>query len=212
MIMEINRYKVNVIEKPTNIFGLKYEPQLEDKYNNDADIAYFHRAGFVELSDKNIELMNVLSKRYSTHGIMEIGVSKNEPRSFTNILLSNKSDDVPYIGLVTNHKLHLDNFSKNIFTTRESSSNQLMIRNFIRSIGIKKISILVIDGWHSVNAVINDWKYTDLLSDDAVVVFHDTNYHPGPALILPAIDEKLFKVEKFFENEFDYGMATAYRI
>ena len=75
-----------------------------------------------------------------------------------------------------------------------------------------KISILFIVGWHSLNAVINDWKYDDMLADDAIVMFHDTNYHPGPAVFMEFIDKKIFKVEKHFQGEADYGVGIAYKL
>ena len=75
-----------------------------------------------------------------------------------------------------------------------------------------KLSILFIDGWHSLNAVINDWQYVDMLSDNGIVVFHDTNYHPGPTIFVEAIDGKMFRVEKYFESQDDYGVSVAYRI
>lgn len=212
MIIDVNNYKVNVIENPTKIYGLKFEPQLEEKYDNDADIAYFHRGGFTEVSANNFNLMQELAKKYLTHGVMEIGVSRNGEGSFTKAILNNKPDNIPYLGVDIDDKSYLDNIDKNIFTIKENSFNQETIRNYAKEIGLNKISLFFIDGWHSVNAVINDWKYADMLSDNGIVVFHDSNYHPGPLLILPAIDKNMFKIETYFKNEFDYGMAVAYKI
>lgn len=207
----INGWDVNILEFPTNIIGLKFKPQLEDKYDNDADIAYFHRGGFIEVSNQNFELMDSLAKKYCTHGVMEIGVSRNGEGSFTRAILNNKPDDVIYLGVDLDDKTYLNNKDKKVYTIRENSFNQDSVRNYIKEIGMEKISLLFIDGWHSVNAVINDWLYSDLLSDNGIVVFHDTNYHPGPAIFLDAIDENLFKIETYFEGA-DYGMAVAYKI
>jgi hypothetical protein len=212
MKIVINNWDVNILENDTDIYGLKFKPQLEDKYDNDADIAYFHMGGFVEVSDQNFQLMDSLAKKYSTYGIMEIGVSRNGDRSFTRALLNNKPDNVPYLGVDLDDKTYLNNVDKNIFTIKENSFNQESVRKYIKEIGMEKISILFIDGWHSVNAVINDWLYSDMLSENGIVVFHDTNYHPGPAVFLPAIDSELFRVEYCFENQADYGMAIAYKI
>ena len=212
MKIVINNWDVNILENDTDIYGLKFKPQLEDKYDNDADIAYFHMGGFVEVSDQNFQLMDSLAKKYSTHGIMEIGVSRNGDRSFTRALLNNKPDNVPYLGVDLDDKTYLNNVDKNIFTIKENSFNQESVRKYIKEIGMEKISLLFIDGWHSVNAVINDWLYSDMLSENGIVVFHDTNYHPGPVVFLPAIDSELFRVEYCFENQADYGMAIAYKI
>ena len=116
MILEVNRYIVNVHENPTNIFGLKFEPQMDERYNNDADFAYFHRGGFIEVSNNNFQLMDSLAKKYSTHGIMEIGISRNGEGSFTRALLNNKPDNIPYLGIDLDDKSYLNNPNKNIFT------------------------------------------------------------------------------------------------
>jgi len=42
------------------------------------------------------------------------------------------------------------------------------------------IDFLFIDGWHSVNQRLADWRYVERLSPGGVVVMHDTNVHPGP--------------------------------
>ena len=207
----INGWEINVLEIETDIFGLKFKPQMDSPYDNDADSERFHSGAPVEVSDQNFTLMESLAKKYCTHGVMEIGVSRNGARSFTRAILNNKPDDVPYLGVDLDDKTYLYDDSKKIYTLQENSFNQESVRNYINYIGMDKISLLFIDGWHSVNAVINDWLYSDLLSDNGIVVFHDTNYHPGPAVFLPAIDTNLFKVEYHFESN-DYGMGVAYRL
>lgn len=207
----INGWEINVLELETDIFGLKFKPQMEAPFDNDADAERFHCGAPTEVSDQNFQLMESLAKQYCTHGVMEIGVSRNGDRSFTRAILNNKPDDVPYLGVDLNDKTYLYDDSKKIYTLQENSFNQSVVRDYIKYIEMNKISLLFIDGWHSVNAVINDWMYSDLLSENGIVVFHDTNYHPGPALFLPAIDDKLFKVESYFESN-DYGMAVAYKL
>jgi len=85
-------------------------------------------------------------------------------------------------------------------------------RNYLKQIGIDEIDVLFIDGWHSLNTVINDWKYTDLLSKQSVVILHDTNYHPGPNIILDYIDKNLYDVTEFCTNIDDFGLAAAYKL
>jgi cephalosporin hydroxylase len=131
-----------------------------------------------------------------TDGIIEIGISRNGPRSFTNDLLSNKPDHLKYLGVDIEDKSYLNNVDKNIFTIKENSFNRESVESYVSEIGIQKISILFIDGWHSVNAVINDWGYASLLSENSVVILHDTNYHPGPTILVESINKKLFRVEK----------------
>lgn len=211
MQMDINGHQINVIEETTDLPFLKYKPQMEN-YDNDADWSIFTRSCSQEVSKQDFDLVHEVSKKYMTHGVLEIGVSRNGPGSFTQALLLNKPDNIPYLGIDLDDKTYLDDPSKKIFTIRENSFNQESIRSYIKEIGIKKISILFIDGWHSLNAVINDWKYVDLLSKDGIVIFHDTNYHPGPSVFMDAIDNTKFKVEKHFAGQDDYGVAIAYKM
>jgi hypothetical protein len=212
MIKIINGCKIDVLELETDIFGLKFKPQMTTPFDNDADSEKFHNVASFEVSDQNFKLMELLAKNYCTYGVMEIGVSRNGERSFTKAILNNKPDHVPYLGVDLDDKTYLFNENKKIYTLRENSFNQKSVRAYMKSIGMNEISLLFIDGWHSVNAVINDWMYADFLSKNGVVVFHDTNYHPGPAIVAPAIDNTTFDVRYYFENSDDYGMVVAYRI
>jgi len=211
MQIEINNTVVEVLELGTDINGLKYKPQMV-KYDNDADWASFTKSCSLEVSVNNFNLVKTISKNYMTSGVIEIGVSRNGDRSFTNALLSNKPNHIKYLGIDLEDKTYLNNSQNNIYTIKENSFNQDIIRNYIKQIGIDKISILFIDGWHSVNACINDWLYTDLLSESSIVFFHDTNYHPGPRVFIDCIDPEMFRVEKHFLNEDDYGLAVAYKL
>jgi hypothetical protein len=77
----------------------------------------------------------------------------------------------------------------------------------LRSQNIEKLDLIMIDGWHSVNMCVNDWQYTDLLSDHGMVILHDTNSHPGCVALFDAVDENLWIKERFCTNN-DYGIAT----
>ena len=211
--IKINGVEIQMTQKPTQNYGVLFDPYMRD-FNNEADtISYFIKDCSVEVSDLNLALMDNLSKRYITNGIVEIGVSRNGPRSFTNTILNNKPDDIIYLGIDINDKTYLNNDDKNIYTIQTNSLNQSVVREYMDKINLKQISLLFIDGDHSVNAVINDWKYSDLLSDNGIVIFHDSNYHPGPSVFLNCIDPKLFRIERYFNDIIDdYGMAVAYRI
>jgi len=208
MLITINGVKIEVLEKQTNIPGLKFEPQML-YYNNFADGEVFTCPASVEVSKQNYDLTSRMIDDYMTDGIVEIGVSRNGEGSFTNAMLSKKPNSVPYLGIDINDKTYLDDPSKKIYTIKENSYSQDLIRKKLKEIGMEKISILFIDGLHSVDACINDWKYTDLLSDKALVLLHDTNHHPGPTILVEAIDKNKFDVQKFFENQDDNGMAVA---
>ena len=210
MIIEVNSNFVEVLEIPTKITGLKYKPQLRN--GNDEDWAYFTKHASKEVSDRNFNIVRDICKNYMTHGIIEIGVSRNQEGSFTYAMLQNKPDDLKYLGIDIEDKSYLNNVEKNIFTIKENSFNQSEVRSYLDKIGMDKISILFIDGWHSVNACINDWLYSDLLSDNGIVIFHDTNSHPGPRVFIECIDRNQYKVERYFIDEDDYGIGIAYKI
>lgn len=211
MLLKINGFPVEVREEPTDIPGLLFKPQLVN-YDNNQDWADFTINRPVQVSKDSYGLVEVVSSRYMTHGVMEIGVSFNGLGSFTNALFTAKPDHIPYLGVDLEDKSYLDDPKKNIHTIRNDCFNQQAVRDKAKSIGMEKISVLFIDGWHSINAVINDWLYTEMLSDNGVVFFHDTNGHPGPAVFLHAIDPTKYKVVKYFEDKDDFGLSVAYRI
>ena len=209
--LAINGHIVEVREDKTDIFGLSFLPQMTG-YDNDEDWSAFTKLCSVEVSSQNYKLVESITKNYMSHGILEIGISRNEMGSFTQAIFRSKPDNIKYLGVDLDDKTYLDNAEKNIFTIRENSFNRSNVKSYAKKIGLEKISILFIDGWHSLNAVINDWQYVDMLSDNGIVIFHDSNYHPGPTVFVEAIDSSIFRVEKHFEGQDDYGVAIAYRI
>jgi hypothetical protein len=164
----------------------------------------------VEVSDENYvvseEVVKSLGDRCKV--IVEIGVNRNGDRSMTQAYLKNKSSDCIYFGIDMESKVFLNDTENNIHTITANSFEQDRIRTAMKEIGIEKIDILAIDGWHSVNTAINDWKYADMLSDHGVVVLHDTNTHPGPVLLFEAVDENLFDKQRHCTDYIDYGIAT----
>jgi len=205
-------FDITINEEWTNIWGLKFKPQMEE-YDNDDEYAPFLSCTLpYEVSPNNFRKAKEISKNHMTHGIIEIGVNRNREESITQAILSEKPDHIPYLGIDLDDKSYLNDVQKNIFTIKENSFNQEIIREYLNKIGVDKISILMIDGDHSVNACINDWMYTDLLVEGGVVIFHDTNYHPGPYVFLKSIDENKYRVEKYFEGELDYGLGAAYKL
>jgi len=211
--MEIKVYgtPVHIEEQMTDICGLKFKPQMT-QYDNNEDWSVFTRGHPVEVSTDDFNLVEVAANNYSTHGIMEIGVCRNGMGSFTHALLRNKPNHIPYLGVDLEDKTFLNNKEKNVFTIQSNSHDQDKVRSYAKEIGLEKISILLIDGWHSVNTCINDWLYSDMLSDNGIVIFHDTNGHPGPSVFLNAIDNKVYKVVKYFEDKDDCGIGVAYKI
>ncbi len=214
MVLDINNHRVEIDEHPTDIAGLKFLPQMR-YHDNDADWSIFTRPCPREVSDADHSVVEKVIKNHMTHAIVEIGVGgihRPLEGSFTQLLLANKPAHIPYLGIDCEDKTYLRNEEQKVFTVTAFSKEQQKIREYMKSIGIEEISILFIDGFHSVNTVINDWKYTDLLADSGIVIFHDTNYHPGPRVFINAIDEQLYKVERCCQELDDYGVAIAYKL
>lgn len=153
-----------------------------------------------------------LAKRDTCQCIFEIGVCRNAEGSFTHVFLNHKRDETIFFGVDIDDKSFLDDPASNIFTVRANSHQQELVRGKLRELGNPKVDLLFIDGWHSVNTMVNDWKYADLLADDGAVVIHDTNCHPGPVCVFDAVDERLFLKQKFFTREADWGMAVCRKI
>jgi hypothetical protein len=111
--------------------------------------------------------------------------------------MENKPDEAVYLGVDLIDKEYLDLPEKNVYTMVCDSFKRDRVRNRLNELGVKKVDLLMIDGWHSVNAVVNDWQYSELLSDNGVILMHDTNCHTGPVAVVDAIDRKLWKVKKY---------------
>lgn len=206
-------YKNIFLKKESNILGLSYLPSFIDPQLNDIDDAmvYLKPRPKTAVSECNLFKLQEILNGVDILNIVEIGVARDR-KSFTPTLISMKSKRGIYCGIDLQDKTFLNDSDNNIFTIQANSHEQEKIRSYFKEIGLSSISVLFIDGWHSVNTVINDWQYTDLLDPNGVVILHDTNYHPGPNLILDAIDNNMFNVKRYCEDDDDFGLAVAYKL
>jgi hypothetical protein len=201
------------VKKTSNINGLSYLPSFKNEPDNDIDWSPWFDVGnkiSTEISDANKEALDDILRKVNVKNVIEIGIARNNARSFTTQLLYAKKGI--YCGIDIEDKTFLNDSLNRVYTIRANSHDQSTIRSYLNTIGLKKCSVLFIDGWHSVNTVINDWKYTDLLDDNGVVIFHDTNYHPGPHLIIEAVDRSMYRVVKYCDGGFDWGISAAYKL
>lgn len=153
--------------------------------------------------------------------IVEIGVNRQtdeiDPNwgvsrlTSTIVLLENKRPQDIYIGIDIDDKSYLQNVSRNVHTIQSDSADHAFIRSKFKMLGVNKIDYLFIDGWHSVNQIVEEWKYTDILSPNGIVAMHDTNSHPGPYLLMESIDPNMYDVKKYLSDIVDYGMGIAVR-
>lgn len=141
--------------------------------------------------------------------ILEIGISRNGDRSITQAFLKAKLDSTIYVGIDIDDKTYLDNKEKNVFTIRNSSSDYEKNVELIKSFGVEKFDFIFIDGWHSINQVLDDWEYINLLADGGVVGLHDINHHPGPKDFIAALDTNKWVVDKRCPD--DWGVAFVWK-
>ena len=195
--------------KPTNIPGLKFFPDMEPEVSNDQDMPQFGLITSIEVSDCNLEVVRHVVKQLGNklNAVVEIGVNRNGERSMSRVLIDERPRGSFYLGIDLDDKSYLDNPAENTWTLQTNSHDQDKVRSFIASKGVKNIDLLFIDGWHSVNTCVNDWRYTDLLSPHGIVILHDTNSHPGCVGLFEAVND-FYYVKNRFCTENDYGIAV----
>ena len=142
--------------------------------------------------------------------ILEIGVCRFGPGAFTYVLLNNKKVETKYIGIDIEDKRFLNDIDKNIHTIQNNSSNYEENVLSFRALGVDKFDFIFIDGDHSINQVLRDWEYTDLLSDTGIVGFHDTSIHPGPTKFIKALNRSKWNVVENLCPK-DWGIGFIWR-
>ena len=202
--------RFHIKPEPTDIFGLRFFPNLEPDCSNDQDSPAFGNVNSPEITDDNRKLIRMVMQELgdNLHAIVEIGVNRNSEMSMSQILIHERPKGSFYLGIDLEDKSELNDITANTHTLMCNSHDQTTVREFLSSKGIQKIDLLFIDGWHSVNSSVNDWRYADLLSSHGIVLMHDTNSHPGPIALFEAIDGEKFNKERHFPGYFDNGLAV----
>lgn len=146
--------------------------------------------------------------------IVEIGVARMSTNRMedtsTTIFLNNKKDDTIYLGIDIEDKKFLEIIGPNIYTIKSKSENYEGVLEKFKELGIEKIDFLFIDGWHSVNQVIDESFYFNFLTKGSIVGFHDTNYHPGPSKMVRNLNPEIFGIKLYCESEDDWGIGFAF--
>lgn len=130
--------------------------------------------------------------KYAPAGSQYVGVDKNMGKISAIRNFKNHSE-------VTLHAINCLSTETNILSTE------------LASIGIDEFDILFIDGNHSVNSVLHDFTLTSYLKRDGAVYLHDTAIHPGPRLLLSAINPDYYTVTDLSPNKPDNGLARLKR-
>lgn len=164
----------------------------------------------VECSEcnKSALLEQFLKVRDNCQAILEIGIGRNGENSFAHVFFKNKKDDTKYIGIDIEDRSWLVDCGENIYTIQGSSSNYEENVEIFKTMGVEKFDFIFIDGDHSVNQVLRDWEYSNLLNEGGIVGFHDTSHHTGPYLFVRNLNTEIWDV---IENACpqDYGIGFA---
>jgi predicted O-methyltransferase YrrM len=149
-----------------------------------------------------------------TKVIVEIGVSRvtynqTYDQTSTSIFLRHKRPDTLYLGIDVDDKTFLQGFERNVFTLQSKSENYEVIKAKLDALKITQIDFLFVDGWHSINQVIDELWYVDFMKPGGVIGFHDTNYHPGPSQIIKNLNPEIFEVTQYCEQQDDWGIGFA---
>jgi len=149
-----------------------------------------------EVTDCNrLALMqNFMTVRDNCNAILEIGIGRNMQQSFCYVFFNSKKPDCKYVGLDIEDRSFLNNEAPNVYTFMDDSSNYDANLERFKSLGIEKFDFIFIDGWHSINQVLRDWEYSNLLSDHGIIGFHDTSCHPGPHNFINNLDTDKWEV------------------
>lgn len=215
-------------EKSTDIYGLKFRPSINKGFDaldwsdkgmvNGSPVFLGPKFGqiTIEFSAKNkkalLEVLANLKEQGRLNSILEIGVFRSREESSTRVILNNKLPETKYLGidLVENNLSTVRNHENNVFGLACNSSNYDIILKYAKDVcGVEQFDLVLIDGYHSIDQVMDDWRFVKNLAPKGVVLMHDSNYHPGPYCVFEAIDEKLFDKEKLCVDPIDWGLAKA---
>ena len=162
-----------------------------------------------EFSDCNQLALREKVRQVNPSVIVEIGVARLETSRYnhtsTAVFLNEKRDDCHYIGIDTGDRRFIEGMKPNVKTIRCNSSDWGRITLTMGKMGIQEIDFLFIDGWHSINQVLAEWRLTEYLSPGGMVGLHDVNYHPGPRHLIENLNPERWNVETLCPD--DWGIA-----
>lgn len=160
-------------------------------------------------------LTEFMKVRDTAKVIVEIGVARLSTKLYdqtsTTILINNKLEETIYLGIDLDNKSFLDDPKKNVHTLQGSSENFHLAKKKFEELNITVIDFLFVDGWHSVNQVVDELFYVDMLKVGGIVGYHDTNFHPGPKKIVDALNPEVFDVRQHCTLPTDFGISFATR-
>ena len=193
--------------------------RLSNPEDNDKDWINTFPNPFELVGNKEFSMCNqaalteeFLKVKDQTKVIVEIGVSRltniqSYEQTSTSIFLNYKNPETIYLGIDIDDKSFLK--GPNVHTLQAKSEDYTTVLNKFKSLGIYNIDFLFVDGWHSINQVIDELWYVDFMESGGVVGYHDTNFHPGPRRIINALRPTIFNTTKCCTQQNDWGVGFA---
>jgi hypothetical protein len=189
--------------------------------DNDKDWINIYPNPFELVGNKEFSMCNqaALTEEFSkvkdqTKVIVEIGVSRvtynqTYDQTSTSIFLRHKNPETIYLGIDIDDKTFLQGLERNVFTLQSKSEYYERVKAKLDALRITQIDFLFVDGWHSINQVIDELWYVDFMKPGGVIGFHDTNYHPGPSRIIKNLNPNIFEVRQLCQQQDDWGIGFA---
>lgn len=164
---------------------------------DDVDWPFNNKLAPVEFSECNRSNLKEQFEKVKANAkaILEIGVCRNGGDSSTYVFLNNKNPNTFFIGIDLEDKCFLNDKDKNIYTIKTDSSNYKEIIDECNKLGVTEFDFIFIDGWHSINQCIRDWKFVANLAKNGIVGLHDTSNHPGPLALIHNVKQEKWNLE-----------------
>lgn len=191
----------------------------QSKYNQ-----IYKKTRVYDFSEPHHEILRYILKTNDIKTILEIGVAdvkggKEDPlwkNTSTCTIIDNKDKDCVYLGIDWGPREFVNDPENNVHHLNSDSRDIDKVKNYMTQLGIGEIDLLILDGHHSINNVLAEWEYTQWLSRYGIVVFHDTNYHPGPHLFINNLDTTKWNVTPDASalaniHTVDWGIGVAWR-
>jgi len=159
--------------------------------------------GQFSICNKKVLIDLIKSKPHASL-FVEIGTASAYTVSSTETIINNKTEDCLFYTIdIAERILSEAGLYKNISIIQSDSTGD-KVKELLQG---KRIDILFIDGDHSIDRVFAEYEfYLPYMKDDGIIVLHDTTMHPGPLLLIEAIDTNIFKTEIFCSD--DYGIGV----
>lgn len=205
-------YDSLVTWEATDIKGIKAVPTLSAGLNSKDWIPELPfnwqvcvSGGNGQFSENNGKtLIELIKSKPDAKLFVEIGTASNFDGSSTETFILNKKDETTFVSIDVMKRTSENKGKPNVIYAVANSVDKNLV-NFLNG---EKIDILFIDGDHSVDVVFAEYKfYLPLMKDDGIIVLHDTTMHPGPFLLMEAIDESVFRKEMLHTDDLGLGIV-----